>query len=65
MTQTIAQQDLQIAQQGEQIAQQGEQIAQQQALLRSMIQGMMSQGLSMEAIAQMLGKTVEEVRNYL
>lgn len=53
--------DTLIMEQSAQIEEQSAQLEEKDAMLRSMIQGMTANGMSIEAIAKMLNKTVDEV----
>ncbi len=57
--------DTLIMEQSAQIEKKNAQLEEKDAMLRSMIQGMTANGMSIEAIAQMLNKTVDEVKTMM
>lgn len=63
--QTIATQDLTIATQEQTIAEKEQTIAEQQKMLGGMIHSMLERGMSVSDIAQLMGKTIEEINEML
>ena len=61
----IMEQSAQIEEQNAQLEEKDAQLEEKDAMLRSMIQGMTANGMSIEAIAQMLNKTVDEVKTMM
>lgn len=57
----IMEQSAQIEKKNAQLEEQSAQLEEKDAMLRSMIQGMTANGMSIEAVAKMLNKTVDEV----
>ena len=61
----IMEQSAQIEEQNAQLEEKDAQLEEKDAMLRSMIQGMTANGMSIGAIAQMLNKTVDEVKTMM
>lgn len=61
----LAERETQLAEQDARLAEQKTQLAEQSAIIRQMIRNMVAGGMSVEAVAQMVGKTPAEVRQLL
>ncbi|WP_299271127.1 hypothetical protein, partial [uncultured Prevotella sp.] len=61
----IAEQDQYIAEQNNQIAEQSNQIAEHLKTLKSTIQGLANRGMSLDDIAVVMGKSVEEIKSII
>ena len=61
----IAEQSNQIAEQSNQIAEQSNQIAEHLKTLKSTIQGLANRGMSLDDIAVVMGKSVEEIKSII
>ena len=61
----MAEKDARLAEQKTQLAEQKTQLAEQSAIIRQMIRNMVAGGMSVEAVAQMVGKTPAKVRQLL
>lgn len=61
----ISEQSAQISEQSAQISEQSAQISEKDAQISTMIRGMLERGMTLESVAQMLGKTAKEVEDML